>query len=82
MPDIEITDECRALIAAEFPFEETWWRLPNGKWQMQIDVETWQRLRKVQRHGETISDCIIRIIIVTSTRAGLYSREDWRQLLG
>ena len=32
MPDIEITEECRALIAAEFPFEETWRRLPNGKW--------------------------------------------------
>jgi hypothetical protein len=30
MPDIEITEECRALIAAEFPFDESERRLPNG----------------------------------------------------
>ena len=54
MPEIEITEECRALIAAEFPFEETVRRLRNGEWQMQIDAETWQRLQKVRRHGETI----------------------------
>ena len=71
MPEIEITEECRALIAAEFPFEETWLRLRNGKWQMRIDAETWQRLQKVRRHGETISDCIIRVIIVTQHRRGL-----------
>jgi hypothetical protein len=65
MPDIEITEECRALIAAEFPFDEPWRRLPNGNWQLPIDAETSQRLQKVRRHGETISDCIIRVIIVT-----------------
>ena len=65
MPDIEITEECRALIAAEFSFNETWWRLPDGKWQMEIDAETLRRLQKARRHGETISDCIIRVIIVT-----------------
>ena len=32
---------------------------------MQIDAETLQRLQKVRRQGETISDCIIRVIIVT-----------------
>jgi predicted CopG family antitoxin len=38
---------------------------------MQIDAETWQRLQKVRRHGETISDCIIRVIIVTQHKRGL-----------
>jgi hypothetical protein len=71
MPEIEITEECRALIAAEFPFEEPVRRLRNGEWQMQIDAETWQRLQKVRRQGETISDCIIRVIIVTQHRRGL-----------
>ena len=71
MPEIEITEECRALIAAEFPFEEAVRRLGNGEWQMQIDAETWQRLQKVRRHGETISDCIIRVIIVTQHKRGL-----------
>ena len=71
MPEIEITEECRALIAAEFPFEVTVQRVRNGEWQMQIDAETWQRLQKVRRHGETISDCIIRVIIVGQHRRGL-----------
>jgi len=71
MPEIEITEECRALIAAEFAFEETVRRLRNGEWQIQIDAETWQRLQKVRRHGETISDCIIRVIIVTQHKRGL-----------
>ncbi|MBA4034572.1 MAG: hypothetical protein C0480_08245 [Bradyrhizobium sp.] len=71
MPEIEITDECRALMAAEFPFEQAVRRLRNGEWQMQIDAETWRRLQKVRRHGETISDCIIRVIIVTQHKRGL-----------
>jgi hypothetical protein len=71
MPEIEITEECRSLIAAEFPFEEPVRRLRNGEWRMQIDAETWQRLQKVRRQGETISDCIIRVIIVTQHRRGL-----------
>jgi hypothetical protein len=71
MPEIEITDECRALIAAEFPFEEPVRRSRNGEWQLQVDAETWQRLQKVRRHGESISDCIIRVIIVTQHRRGL-----------
>ena len=74
MPDIEITEECRALIAAEFPFNETWWRLPNGKWRMEIDAETLQRLQEVRRRGETISDCIIRVIIVTQHKRSLIDR--------
>jgi len=71
MPDIEITEECRALIAAEFPFDEIARRLPNGKWQIPIDAETWLRLQKVRRQGESISDCIIRVIIVTQYKHGL-----------
>jgi hypothetical protein len=70
MPDIEITEECRALIAAEFPFEVTGERLPNRTWQVQIDAETLQRLQNVQRHGESISDCIIRVMIVTHYKRG------------
>jgi hypothetical protein len=70
MPDIEITEECRALIAAEFPLDETVRRLPDGKWQMSIDAKTWQRLQKVRLHGESISDCIIRVIIVTQHKRG------------
>jgi hypothetical protein len=71
MPDIEITEECRALIAAEFPFDTTGRRLANGKWQIAIDAETWKRLQKVRLHGESISDCIIRVIIVTQHKRGL-----------
>lgn len=70
MPDIEITDECRALIAAEFPVEESGRRLPNGNWQVPVDAETLKRLQKVRRHGESVSDCIIRIIIVILHRRG------------
>ena len=70
MPEIEITDECRALMAAEFSFEQTVRRSGNGAWQVQIDAETWQRLQKVRRPGETISDCIIRVIIVTQHKRG------------
>ena len=71
MPEIEITEECRALMAAEFPFELAVRRVRHGEWQMQIDAETWHRLQKVRRHGETISDCIIRIIIITQHKRGL-----------
>ena len=71
MPDIEITEECRALIAAEFPFDETLQRLPGGYWQIPIDAETWQRLQRVRLHDESISDCIIRVIIVTQHKRGL-----------
>jgi len=71
MPEIEITEECRALIAAEFRCEVAMRHVRNGEWQMQIDAETWQRLQKVRRHGETISDCIIRVIIVGQHRRGL-----------
>jgi hypothetical protein len=71
MPDIEITEECRALIAAEFPYKETPQRLSNGNWRMQTDTETWRRLQKVRRNGETISDCIIRVIVVTRHKRGL-----------
>jgi hypothetical protein len=71
MPDIEITEECRALISAEVPFDVTGQRLPNGKWQISIKAETWQWLQKVRLHDESISDCIIRVIIVTEYNRGL-----------
>lgn len=71
MPNIEITEECRALIAAEFPVEETGRRLPNGNWQVPVDMKTWTCLHKVRLHGESISDCIIRVIIITLHQHGL-----------
>jgi len=49
MPEIEITEECRALIAAEFPFEETVRRLRNGEWRMQIE----KRGSGCRRYGGT-----------------------------
>ncbi|MBR0697144.1 hypothetical protein [Bradyrhizobium lablabi] len=71
MPDIEINEECRALIAAEFPFEETGRRLPNGNWQLPVDAETLKCLQKVRRPGESMSDCIIRAIIIVLHQRGL-----------
>jgi hypothetical protein len=64
VPAIEISDECHALIAAEFPLGETGRRLPNGDWQMPVDAETWRRLKKVRLHGEAISGIIHAILII------------------
>ncbi len=71
MPDIEITDECRALIAAEFPSDDTGQRLASGNWRIPINEETWQRLHRIRRPGESISDCIIRVIIIIQHKRGL-----------
>ena len=71
MPDIEISEECRTLIAVEFDLVETARRLPNGNWQIPIDEETWQRLQKMQLRGESISECIVRVIIITQLKRGL-----------
>ena len=72
MPDIEISEECRVLIeGAADPIRQTGRRLPNGYWQIPIDAETRQRLEKLRRQREPISDCIIRVIIVTQYRRGL-----------
>jgi len=68
MPDIEITRKCRTLIAVEFPLEHTRRRLPNGNWR--IDVEAWRWLQQMQLHGESISNCIIRVIIITLHQRG------------
>jgi hypothetical protein len=70
MPEIEITEECRALIASvvEHP---TGSRLPNGNWQTEIDTALWQRLQKARRQRETISDSIIRVLIITLHKRGL-----------
>ena len=71
MPDIEITEECRDLIASEFPSDETGRRLANGKYQLAIAAETWEQLQKVRRPGESVSDCIIRVIIIIQHKRGL-----------
>jgi hypothetical protein len=75
MPEIEITEECRILIlivGAPAPFRQPERRLSNGNWQIPIDAETRQRLEKLRRQGESISDCIIRLIIITQYKRGLF----------
>jgi len=71
MPDIEISEECRALIAVEFDIVEAARRLPNGNWQIPIDEETWRRLQKMRLRGESISECVVRVIIITQLKRGL-----------
>jgi hypothetical protein len=70
MQHIEITEECRALIAStvEPPAAR---RLPNGNWQVPVNEVTWERLQQLRLQGETISDCIIRIMIITLHKHGL-----------
>jgi hypothetical protein len=70
MPDIEITEECRALIASvtEPP---TGQRLPNGNWLVEIEAATLQWLQGLRLDGESISDCIIRIMIISLYKHGL-----------
>jgi hypothetical protein len=71
MPDIEISEECRALIAVEFDIREAALRLPNGNWRIPIDEDMWRRLQKLRLRGESISECIIRIVIITQLKRGL-----------
>jgi len=70
MPDTEITEECRALIASVFE-PPSGRRLPNGNWRTEIDTATWQWLQRLRLQGESISDCIIRIVIIALHRRGL-----------
>ncbi|WP_426615788.1 hypothetical protein [Bradyrhizobium sp. McL0616] len=73
MPDIEITDDCRALIESSIdPLPQDGpQRLSNGNWRVPVDASTLRWLDKLRRNGETISDCIIRIIIVSLHKRGL-----------
>jgi hypothetical protein len=70
MPNIEITEECRALIASVIE-PPTGQRLPNGNWRTEIDEATCRWLQNLRRQGESLSDCIIRLVIVSSYRRGL-----------
>jgi hypothetical protein len=70
MQHIEITEECRALIASALE-PPTARRLPNGNWQIPVNEITWERLQQLRRRGESISDCIIRVMIVTLHKRGL-----------
>jgi hypothetical protein len=70
MQHIEITEECRALIASALE-PPTAQRLPNGNWKVPINEITWERLQQLRRRGETISDCIIRVMIITLHKNGL-----------
>jgi hypothetical protein len=65
MREIVVNDDCHDLLAAEFPYDGTGRRLQSGKWQISISEETWRWLQKLQRPGETISDCVIRLTIIT-----------------
>ena len=67
MQDIEITEECRALVeSAVGPL--TGRRLPNGNWRAPVNEVTWERLHQLQREGETISDCLLRVLIALHQR--------------
>jgi hypothetical protein len=70
MPDTEITEECRALIASVFE-PPPGRRLPNGNWRTEINAATWQWLQRLRLRDESISDCIIRIIIIGLHKRGL-----------
>jgi hypothetical protein len=70
MPEIEITEECRALLASVIE-PPTGRRLPNGNWRTEIDEATCRWLQKLCRQGESLSDCIIRLVIVSLHRRGL-----------
>jgi len=72
MHDIEITEECRALIDSALG-PATGRRLPNGNWRIPVNEVTWERLQQLRRQGESISDCIIRVIIITQYRHGTHS---------
>jgi hypothetical protein len=72
VPEIEITDECLALIESSAePLPRDGRRLSNGNWRVPIETNTLQRLEKVRLKGETISDCIIRVVIITLHKRGL-----------
>ena len=70
MPDTEITEECRALIASVFE-PPPGQRLPNGNWRTEISAATWRWLQRLRRQDESISDCIIRIVIIALHKRGL-----------
>ena len=70
MPDTEITEECRALIASVFE-PPPGQRLPNGNWRTEINAVTWRWLQRLRRQDESLSDCIIRIVIVALHKRGL-----------
>jgi hypothetical protein len=70
MPDTEITEECRALIASVFE-PPPGRRLRNGNWRIEIDAATLLWLQRLRLQGESISDCIIRIVIITLHKRGL-----------
>ena len=70
MPNTEITEECRALIASVFE-PPPGRRLPSGNWRTEIDAATWQWLQRLRLQDESISDCIIRIIIIALHKRGL-----------
>jgi hypothetical protein len=70
MQDTEITEECRALIASVFE-PPPGQRLPSGNWRTEIDAATLQWLQGLRLQDESISDCIIRIVIIALHKRGL-----------
>jgi hypothetical protein len=45
--------------------------LPNGNWRIEIDAATWQWLQRLRLQDESMSDCIIRIVIIALHKRGL-----------
>lgn len=61
---IQITNEAhhaiRNVAIGEFSQQGT--RLPDGAWEVDISTPVYERLLEVRFEGETMSDCIIRLV--------------------
>ena len=73
MPKIHITDEAARAIrgAATAPggFQQTGHQRPDGSWDVPVEEDTLDRIQVALLEGETISDCIVRI--VATSKGGL-----------
>jgi hypothetical protein len=65
MPKFEITPTCHEAVvaAAEWPFNDTSVRLPNGNREVWVGPETYARLEEIAFPGETLSDVVERLCV-------------------
>lgn len=64
---IIVTEECLTAIeaAAILPIDREKaeaWKQPDGRWSIKLQWNTIRELRSFQFEGETLSDCIIRLL--------------------
>ena len=66
MKTIRISDVANRAIAdaAIFEFRQTGRRLPDGDWLIEIEDDTYERLRSHRLPGETDDDTILRALHV------------------